>query len=311
MGSATDTPRILVVDDEQNVADAYALRLGTKYDDVITAYGGAAALEVVDESVDVVMLDRRMPEVTGDDVLAEIRERELPCHVTMVTAVEPDYDIVEMGFDDYVVKPVDREDLFEVIEKMLAFDDLGPGAKEYYARMSKKQALEEQKQSRDLESNPEYAELNEDVQAYGSMIVSLAEDAIRANQQDFISGADAGVKVELQQWRDRLASTDESDPLYQVAKERVDELSAKVEGGAAGGEEQFLEAIEDGFIAEGTWLDPKVQRALNLIFHNKDSEKFILNRQAIADLAAEGPSEKFRVSEEIRTLARKELSTVT
>jgi DNA-binding response OmpR family regulator len=303
-----DDATILVVDDEPNVADAYALRLRTEYGNVETAYGGEKALEVVDDSIDVVLLDRRMPNVTGDDVLEEIRSRELSCHVAMVTAVEPDFDIVEMGFDDYVVKPVDRDELFGVVEKMLAFDDLGPGAKEYYSRVSKKSALEEQKQSRTLEDNAEYSELSRDVEAYGDMIVSLAEDAIKANKRDFISGASANVKVELSKWEDRLETTDPNDPLHGVAQERVDELRAKLEGGGGDGQDRFLEAIADGFIAEGKWLNPTVRRALNLIVHNKDREKFILERRSISEWAAEGPSEKFQVSEEIRDVARRELA---
>ncbi|MFB6176845.1 MAG: response regulator transcription factor, partial [Halobaculum sp.] len=94
------SPTVLVVDDEQQVADAYALRLQMEYDDVRKAYGGQEALDTVDETVDVVLLDRRMPDYSGGEVLEKMRERGLDCSVIMVTAVDPDFDIVSMPFDD-------------------------------------------------------------------------------------------------------------------------------------------------------------------------------------------------------------------
>ena len=79
--------------------------------DVRTAYGGEEALEKADEDVDLVFLDRQMPDMSGDDVLERVRERGLDCRVVMVTAVDPDFDIVEMPFDDYLTKPVMRDDV--------------------------------------------------------------------------------------------------------------------------------------------------------------------------------------------------------
>lgn len=101
--------RTLVVDDEQEVADAYALRL-RGYCEVETAYGGDEALSIIDESpVDIVLLDRHMPGMSGDDVLVELDERGFYGRVVMVTAVDPGVEVLEMPFDDYLCKPVDRE----------------------------------------------------------------------------------------------------------------------------------------------------------------------------------------------------------
>lgn len=299
--------KVLVVDDERGLADLYSAWIESEYE-VRTAYGGESALAQVDAETDVVLLDRRMPDRTGGEVLEEIRARELSCHVCMVTAVEPDFDIVAMGFDDYVVKPVEREELHALVERMLAFDDLGPGAKQYHASVSKKTALESEKPSSALENNSEFTDLSASVDAYGSMIVSLAEAAVTASHRDQIMGRDqTEVTVELRKWESRLESMDKGDPLYQVAKERLTELRSERREGGTDAKQKFLETVADGFIAEGRWLDPTVQRALNLIVHNKDSESFIVDRQAIADLAERGPSEKFDVSQTIRDYARREL----
>src|SRR6056297_33223 len=134
--TAGDLPTVLVVDDEPDVADAYAAQLSAEYH-VETAYSGGEALEKLTPAVDVVLLDRRMPGVSGDDVLEEIREMGIECRVAMVTAVDPDFDIIEMEFDDYVIKPVSRDDLFDTIERLLVCAEYETKIKKYYSLSTK------------------------------------------------------------------------------------------------------------------------------------------------------------------------------
>ncbi|WP_435186665.1 response regulator transcription factor [Halobellus sp. EA9] len=138
--SAADV-RTLVVDDEQEVADAYALRL-RGYCDVETVYSGEAALSTVaDTMVDIVLLDRHMPGMSGDDVLSELVERGYYGRVVMVTAVDPGIEVLDMPFDDYLCKPVDREDVRAVIDqqrRILAYETLG----EYFSVEAKRAVLE-------------------------------------------------------------------------------------------------------------------------------------------------------------------------
>jgi DNA-binding response OmpR family regulator len=153
-------PRVLIVDDEAEVADVYALRLRTEYD-TETAYGGEEALEAVEESVDVVLLDRRMPRVSGDDVLSTIRERGLDIRVIMNTAVDPDFDIVDMPFDDYLCKPVQKEDLVAAIEQQLTASRYDDQLTEYLEITSKIALLEAEKTDTELDASEEVTELRE------------------------------------------------------------------------------------------------------------------------------------------------------
>lgn len=151
-------PVVLVVDDEEDLADLYSQWLTDDYA-VRTAYHGEQALERLDETVDVVLLDRRMPDLSGDDVLNRIREREYDCRVAMVTAVEPEFDIIELGFDEYLVKPVSGPELYEVIEDLLTratHDDI---MQEYYAGVAKRAALDAEKSDSELANNERYAAL--------------------------------------------------------------------------------------------------------------------------------------------------------
>lgn len=139
--SDTETATVLLVDDEPELVELYGVLLSEEYD-VRTATSGPEALEVVDESVDVVLMDRRMPEMPGDEVLAEMRSRNLDVRTAMLTAVDPDVDIVDMPFDDYRVKPVDGDDLISTVEMLLERATYDEKSQEFFSLASKKAALE-------------------------------------------------------------------------------------------------------------------------------------------------------------------------
>jgi DNA-binding response OmpR family regulator len=149
---------ILVVDDEPAVADVYAEQLRDQYT-VETAYSGEAALSKLDSTVDVVLLDRRMPDLSGDEVLSAIREKRYDTRVAMVTAVDPDFDIIEMPFDDYVIKPVSKADLFQTIEQLLRYADYEERLRECYSLTAKYAALESSKPQSVLDESEEFTEL--------------------------------------------------------------------------------------------------------------------------------------------------------
>ena len=146
---------VLVVDDEREVTDAYALRLRGRYGDVRTAYGGEEALAAVDEEVDVVLLDRRMP-YSGDRVLRELRDRGYDCRVIMVTAVDPGFGIVDMPFDDYLCKPIDKADLFAAVDQQLEAASYDDPLAEFFALTAKLAVLEAERAPEQLAESGEY-----------------------------------------------------------------------------------------------------------------------------------------------------------
>ncbi|WP_121822331.1 HalX domain-containing protein [Halostella salina] len=155
-----DPPEVLVVDDESRLADLFAAWLGSEWS-VDTAYDGETALDKMADSVEVVLLDRRMPGLSGDEVLERIREQGYDCRVIMVTAVDPDFDIIEMGFDDYLVKPVSKDDLLDIADRMVTRSEYAEVTQRYYALSSKKALLESEKSERELADSEEYQELCE------------------------------------------------------------------------------------------------------------------------------------------------------
>lgn len=132
---------MLIVDDEREVAEVYALRLDGEYK-TRTAYSGRAGLEQLGPSVDVVLLDRRMPGLSGDEVLAEVRDGGYEPRVIMLTAVDPRSDILDLPFDDYLCKPIEKEDLVTAIEHQLRVARHDGPLSEYLEVRSKLSLLE-------------------------------------------------------------------------------------------------------------------------------------------------------------------------
>ncbi|MEA1932355.1 MAG: response regulator [Euryarchaeota archaeon] len=169
------TPTVLVVDDEEDIADIYSLQLQDRYT-VRTVYGGQAAIEVVDEDVDVVLLDRRMPELSGNEVLERIRADGYDCRVIMVTAIDPEFDIIEMPFDDYLCKPVDKETLVEAIEQQLTAKQYDETVSELFRATSKLTVLKGEMSQDELEDSEAYQRLKETTDAMRSDAESLMSE---------------------------------------------------------------------------------------------------------------------------------------
>jgi len=107
-------PLLLVVDDEAGILRLMKLEMSAQGFRVITASEGEEALKVAEEQrPDAVLLDIMMPDLTGLEVMRRLREHwNIP--VLLVTAKDKDHDKVrglELGADDYIVKPFSPEEL--------------------------------------------------------------------------------------------------------------------------------------------------------------------------------------------------------
>ena len=113
--------KILVVDDEQQLALALKIRLQSRGYEVATAGDGQQALELIEQTPpDLIVLDVLMPVMDGYSCLREINTRfgrsKLP--IIILTARDRMKDLFDLeGIEDYVVKPFDHEDLIARIER--------------------------------------------------------------------------------------------------------------------------------------------------------------------------------------------------
>lgn len=115
--------KILVADDEKQLAMAIKIRLQSKGYEVIMAHDGRQALAMAEsEKPDLVILDVLMPVMDGYACLRELNRKfgrgKVP--VIILTARERMKDLFELeGIEDYVVKPFDHEDLLIRIDRVL------------------------------------------------------------------------------------------------------------------------------------------------------------------------------------------------
>lgn len=200
--SRSDSPVILIVEDEPDVAETYARWLQDY--DVRRVESGEAALAQLDETIDVVLLDRMLPGKSGAEVLDEIRARGIDCRVAMVTAVDPDFDIIEMGFDEYVTKPPERDQLRTTVERLLQRAALDGELQEYYSLVARRAALEAELGAERLESNDEYTDLVDQIETHRG----AADEALgdMASDSGFI-----GAVREIMDDSDRTGTSDASD----------------------------------------------------------------------------------------------------
>lgn len=104
--------KLLIADDEKGIVDMMKSFFAKEYD-VLAAYSGKEAIKKAAEKPDLILLDINMPDLDGQTVCKRIREY-VTCPILFLTArVEPSdkIDGFQAGADDYIVKPVDLNEL--------------------------------------------------------------------------------------------------------------------------------------------------------------------------------------------------------
>lgn len=116
------TPHILICDDDPVVHESLGLYLQNEHFSYSDAYDGREALEkVVSDKPDLILVDVMMPELTGLDVCREVR-KTLSTPIIILTAKGEEIDRVlglELGADDYIVKPFSPREVIARIKAVL------------------------------------------------------------------------------------------------------------------------------------------------------------------------------------------------
>ena len=120
--------RVLLVDDEVDFISALAERLRIRdYETRLANSGATALLEIEKESPDVVLLDLKMPGMSGMETLVKIKAQDPSIEVIMVTGsvdTQVGESALNAGASDHMVKPFDIETLMEKIQDIMRKRDL-------------------------------------------------------------------------------------------------------------------------------------------------------------------------------------------
>ncbi len=115
--------RVLVVEDEENILKLMEFRLKKSGYKVFTARDGESALDLLErEMVDIIIADIMMPKMNGYELVENLRRQGNQLPVIFSTAKEGLSDKAkgfELGIDDYMVKPIEHEELVLRIEAVL------------------------------------------------------------------------------------------------------------------------------------------------------------------------------------------------
>jgi DNA-binding HxlR family transcriptional regulator/DNA-binding response OmpR family regulator len=167
---------VLIADDDTRVIAMHETWLSDAYT-VRTARDGKETLNQLDTAVDVVVLDRRMPGLSGDEVLDWLRSQRFDCRVVMVTAEDPDVDILEMGFDEYLSKPVLKDELRSVVAELVERAEYDDGVREYLALQSKLALLEAELSPDALADDEAYNQYRERLETLDDDIENVSQAA--------------------------------------------------------------------------------------------------------------------------------------
>ena len=114
--------KILIVDDDENIAELISLYLAKEQYDTEMAHDGEEALQIIDVyNPDLILLDIMLPGIDGYEVCQQVRKtRDVP--IIMLSAKGEVFDKVlglKMGADDYLVKPFDANELVARVSAVL------------------------------------------------------------------------------------------------------------------------------------------------------------------------------------------------
>jgi CheY-like chemotaxis protein len=150
--------RILVVDDEKNIRLTVQHSLIAADYDVETASNGAEGLDRFHENhYDLILMDLRMPQINGIEMLREIREHDKHTAAIVITAyltIDTLLEAFSLGVSDYIRKPFSPNDVREMVRRVLARESLdthSPTAEEAPTLELARKALAEQDLPRALE----------------------------------------------------------------------------------------------------------------------------------------------------------------
>lgn len=113
----TRQAHVLLVDNEEDFRETLRLWLvKDRHWDVSEASTGEEALAKLNSSVDILVLDRRMPDLSGPEVVEQLSQRSFDGDIVVVSAFKPDQHLNTEMVADYLIKPIDRQEFLDTLE---------------------------------------------------------------------------------------------------------------------------------------------------------------------------------------------------
>lgn len=166
---SSETEKVLIVEDEDQLVELYSKWLNKKYE-VVKASSGSEATDKMDSSIDVVLLDRGLPDSSGEELAGKFKDY-FDCQVVFLTAQDPEVEIVDMDIDDYLVKPVSEDELIGKVDEIADRTKERELKQELLALTSRKEVIEKEHSKENLEEEEKYHRLLERIREIREKVV--------------------------------------------------------------------------------------------------------------------------------------------
>lgn len=117
-GDRTNT--VLLADDNDELRETFRLWLSGDRWDCRSAADGEAALAAADADVDVLVLDRRMPNLAGAEVVERLTDTTFDGQILVVSAYEQDMHLNESDVAGYLTKPIRRQTFVDTLDRVVS-----------------------------------------------------------------------------------------------------------------------------------------------------------------------------------------------
>ena len=115
--------KILIVDDDESITTVYKMILEEQGYKVDTASSGKEAISLAEPPYDLVVLDIKLPDITGDQVAKVMKERMMADNIVLMTGypeLGDGIDTLGVGIQEILIKPISPDEVLRVAREVLS-----------------------------------------------------------------------------------------------------------------------------------------------------------------------------------------------
>ncbi len=115
--------KILIVDDDKSITTVFKMMLEEQDYNVHTASSGKEAISLTEPSYDLVILDIKLPDITGDEVAKVMKERGMADSIVLMTGFPELGDCIDslgVGIQEILIKPISPDEVLRVAKEVLS-----------------------------------------------------------------------------------------------------------------------------------------------------------------------------------------------
>lgn len=153
-----DGGRVLLVETDTALRELYERWLSERFD-VRPVRNGVAAERLLEDEIDVLVLNRILPDRSERAVFELVADREAEAGVVILTTQPPDLAVLDVPFDEYLLKPVDRFTLHEAVERAQRLVAVERCLRRYLRLLTKRDLVESEPIAGTLSNSERYEKL--------------------------------------------------------------------------------------------------------------------------------------------------------